>query len=327
MPRPSIQTFGFAWTRVAELEFSFGRVPQAKKALERGLSLAPRNPAAHALRGFLLSAENNINAAKDSFEKAISLDSALGNAWLGRGLCAIRQGHAEEGRRDLQAAAALEPNRAIFHSYLGKAFSNVGDEPKARKDLDRAKQLDPLDPTPWIYSAIENRQDSRINEAVRDLEKSIELNDNRRVYRSQFLLDQDRAVRSANLAAIYQDDGMDDLSVREATRGVDSDYSNASSHLFLANSYNALRDPKRINLRYETPWFNELLLANLLAPVGGGPFVSVRLRTGILEIIRSEPLWDQFDLHLLQHRRTARNRFAVRHLWQRELLARYRVSI
>jgi tetratricopeptide (TPR) repeat protein len=281
--------FGFAWTRVAELEFSFGRVPPAKKALARGRSLAPRNPAAHALQGFLLSAENNINAAKVSFEKAISLDSALGNAWLGRGLCAIRQGHPEEGRRDLQAAAALEPNRAIFHSYLGKALSNVGDEQKARKDLDRAKQLDPLDPTPWIYSAIENRQDSRINEAVRDLEKSIELNDNRRVYRSKFLLDQDRAVRSANLAAIYQEDGMDDLSVREATRGVDSDYSNASSHLFLANSYNALRDPKRINLRYETPWFNELLLANLLAPVGGGPlsqFVSEQEYSKLFEANR-----------------------------------------
>jgi tetratricopeptide (TPR) repeat protein len=283
------QTFGFAWTRVAELEFGFGRVPQAKEALEKGLNLAPRNPAAHALRGFLLSAENNINGARDSFEKALSLDSALGNAWLGRGLCAIRQGHAEEGRRDLQAAAALEPNRSILHSYLGKAFSNAGDEQKARKDLDRAKQLDPGDPTPWIYAAIENRQDSRINEAVRDLEKSIELNDNRQVYRSQFLLDQDRAVRSANLAAIYQEDGMDDLSVREATRGVDSDYSNASAHLFLANSYNALRDPQRINLRYETPWFNELLLANLLAPVGGGPlsqFVSEQEYSKLFEADR-----------------------------------------
>ncbi len=160
---------------MADLQFSFGRVPQAKEALEKGLRFAPRNPSAHALRGFLLSAENNINDAKDSFEKAMSLDGALGNAWLGRGLCLIRQGHEEAGRRDLQVAAALEPNRSIFHSYLGKAFSNVGEESRARKELGRAKALDPLDPTPWIYSAIENRQDSRINEAVRDLEKSIEL--------------------------------------------------------------------------------------------------------------------------------------------------------
>jgi hypothetical protein len=40
--------------------------------------------------------------------------------------------------------------------------------------------------------------------------------------------------------------------------------------LFLANSYDALRDPKLINLRYETPWFSELLLANLLTPVEAG---------------------------------------------------------
>ena len=281
--------FGFAWTRVAELHFSFGRIPQAKAALEKGVQLSPRNPAAHALLGFLFSAENKINQAKGAFENAMAIDGALGDAWLGRGLCLIRQGRDEDGRRDLQVAAALEPNRAFFHSYLGKAFSNDGNEPKARLELGRAKTLDPKDPTPWIYSAIENKQDSQINEAVRDLEKSEELNDNRRVYRSQFLLDQDRAVRSANLAAIYQADGMEDVSVREATRGVDSDYATASSHLFLANSYNALRDPKRINLRYETPWFNELLLANLLSPVGGGPlsqFVSEQEYSKLFEADR-----------------------------------------
>ena len=83
--------------------------------------------------------------------------------------------------------------------------------------------------------------------------------------------------------------GCIDLSVREASRGVNDDYSNASSHLFLANSYNALRDPTRINLRYETPWFNELLLANLLAPVGGGPlsqFVSEQEYSKIFEANR-----------------------------------------
>jgi len=281
--------FGFAWTRVAELHFSFGRIPPAKAALEKGVQLSPRNPAAHALLGFLFSAENKINEAKGAFENAMAIDGALGNAWLGRGLCLIRQGKNEDGRRDLQVAAALEPNRSFFHSYLGKAFSNDGNEPKARLELGRAKTLDPKDPTPWIYSAIENKQDSRINEAVRDLEKSQELNDNRQVYRSQFLLDQDRAVRSANLAAIYQANGMEDVSVREATRGVDSDYATASSHLFLANSYNALRDPKRINLRYETPWFNELLLANLLSPVGGGPlsqFVSEQEYSKLFEADR-----------------------------------------
>ena len=64
---------------------------------------------------------------------------------------------------------------------------------------------------------------------MRDLEKSQELNKNRRVYRSQLLLDQDRAVRSANLANVYRDAGMTDVSVREAGRAVSADYANYSA--------------------------------------------------------------------------------------------------
>lgn len=116
---------GFAWTRVAESQFNLGRVPEAKAALETGLKLAPRSPATHALRGFLLSAENNLKDAKDAFETAIALHSALGDAWLGRGLCLIKLGQVEAGRRDLLTAAALEPNRAIFRRYLSENFSTV----------------------------------------------------------------------------------------------------------------------------------------------------------------------------------------------------------
>jgi tetratricopeptide (TPR) repeat protein len=262
---------GFAWTRLAELQFSFGRTKAALAALEQGLKLAPRNAQAHALRGYLLSAQNKIDAAQASFQEAVRLDGGLGNAWLGLGLTKIKQGRLAEGRADLQTAVTVEPTRSFHYSYHAKALSLANQNGLAQKDLDLAKQIDPKDPTPWLYSAIEAQQENRYNAAIHDLQQSVELNDNRRVYRSQFLLDQDGAVRSANLAKIYQNNGMTDLAVREATRAVESDYTNASAHLFLADSFNALRDPELISLRYQTAWFNELLLANLLAPVGGGP--------------------------------------------------------
>ena len=262
--------FGFAWARVAELEFSFGHAPQALAALEKALQLSPRNAEAISLKGYLLAAQNPISEALNFFDEAIEVDPALGNAWLGRGLGRIRQGHADAGWQDLQVAATLEPNRSALRSYLGKAFSNAGEGELARKELGLAERLDPKDPTPWLYSALLHQQENQINEGVAGLEKSQELNDNRSVFRSRLLLDQDRAVRSANLAAIYRDAGMTDVSVREASRAVNSDYANYSAHLFLANSYDALRDPKQINLRYETPWLSELLMANLLSPVGGG---------------------------------------------------------
>ncbi|MCL5743394.1 MAG: FecR domain-containing protein [Acidobacteria bacterium] len=268
--------FGLAWIRLAGLEFSFGNVRPAQKALARGLELAPDNAEGHALRGFLLAAGNRIREAQAAFQAALSLDPALGNAWLGRGLCRIRRGDLQGGRADLMVAAASEPQRSELRSYLAKAFADAKPfrlaplADRAGHELDLARRLDPRDPTPWLYSALLNQQGNHINDAVADLERSVELNTNRFVYRSQLLLDQDRAVRGANLANIYADAGLTDMSVREATRAVNSDYANASAHLFLANSYNALRDPRQVNVRYEAPWFSEFLLANLLAPVGAG---------------------------------------------------------
>ena len=138
--------FGFAWERVAELEFSFGRTDKAIAALDKSLQLSPRNAEALSLKGFLLAAQNKIAAAQNYFDQAIAIDGALGNAWLGRGLCLIRQGHSRAGRQDLQTAATLEPNRAILRSYVGKAFSNDGQNELAHKEIELAKKLDPNDP-------------------------------------------------------------------------------------------------------------------------------------------------------------------------------------
>jgi tetratricopeptide (TPR) repeat protein len=262
--------FGFASTRVAELEFSFGRAEAAEQALDQALAASPRNAQGQALKGFLLGARGRLVDAQSQFDRAIEIDPALGNAWLGRGLIKFRNGQTRAGREDLQVAATLEPNRSLLRSYLAKAFAQTWDEQHAAKELALAQKLDPNDPTPWLYSALLAEQQNQINDAISDLEKSKELNENRSVFRSRLLLDQDQAVRGANLAAIYRDANMFDVSVQEAARAVNSDYANFSAHLFLSSSFDALRDPRSINLRYETPWYSELLLANLLAPVGGG---------------------------------------------------------
>ncbi len=200
----------------------------------------------------------------------MAIDAALGNAWLGRGLCRIRRGDAAGGREDLLVAAALEPQRAELRSYLGKAYANADDYTRAYKELRLAKNLDPNDPTAWLYSALLEQQDNRINDAIGDLKKSEDLNDNRSVYRSQLLLDQDLAVRGANLAAMYQDAGMKEVGMIEASRAANYDYTDYSAHLFLANSYSQLVGPNAIDLRYETAMENEYLLANLLSPAAVG---------------------------------------------------------
>ncbi|HXJ58355.1 MAG TPA: TonB-dependent receptor [Verrucomicrobiae bacterium] len=262
--------FGFAWARLAELEFGFGRLEAASEALRTALPLAPRHAAAVALEGFQWCARNQIAAAESSFNHALELDPGFGNAWLGRGLCRIRRGEVTLGLEDLEVAAAAEPQRALLRSYLGKAFAEAGDSRRAEKELTLAKSLDPNDPSSWLYAALLDQQQNRINDGIRNLETSKRLNENRSLYRSRHLLDEDQAVRGANLSAIYRDAGFIDLSRREAVDAVNSDYANYSAHLFLANTYNELRDPSQVDLRYETAWFTEFLLANLLGPVGAG---------------------------------------------------------
>jgi Flp pilus assembly protein TadD len=267
---------GFAQERVAELEFSFGHAAAALAALKRSLELSPRNAEALALKGFALSAQNKLKEAMVYFEEAIKADGTLANGWLGRGLIRIKRNQVEAGRQDLETAAALEPNRAFLRSYLGKAwsmdryFQYTWNSHLAEKEFGRAMRLDPNDPTAWLYSALFEDQRNMINQAIRDLEHSEDLNGNRALYRSKFLLDQDQAVRSANLALIYEDAGFSDVATREATRSVEDNYANYSAHLFLADSYDALIDPKKSNVRYETPWEDELLLANLLSPINAG---------------------------------------------------------
>lgn len=262
--------FSFAWGRLAELEFSFGRIGPARTAIQKALAFAPENAQAIALNGFLLAAHSNSKAATVQFERALQIDPALGNAWLGRGLIRFQHGQEIQAREDLHVAATVEPRRSFLRSYLGKALAENGLREEAAKELRLAQTLDPGDPTPWLYSALLNQQRNQINRSITDLQHAQRLNTNRAVFRSKLLLEQDRAVRGANLASIYQDARLSEVSLHEASEAVHSDYANSAAHLFLAGTYDRLRDPRLRNLRYETVWLNELLLANLLAPVGAG---------------------------------------------------------
>ena len=262
--------FGFARTRVAELELGFDHRQAARMALDHALQLSPRNAQAVALEGFLALRENHPRAAQDWFDHAISMDGSLPKAWLGRALARARLGDDAGARRDLQVAATLEPNRGLFRSYLGKAWSQNRQDRLAAKEFALAKELDPHDPTAWLYSALHEYETHHINAAVQDLEHSIDLNDNRSIFRSRLQLDRDLATRSADLAAIYDAAGLYEVSQRAASRAIEESYSDFAGHLFLANSLQATEDPAQFDLRLESARESELLVANLLAPPGGG---------------------------------------------------------
>ncbi|NND71542.1 MAG: TonB-dependent receptor [Rhodothermales bacterium] len=127
-----------------------------------------------------------------------------------------------------------------------------------------SKQLDPLDPTPWFYNAIRMQTINRPVEALQDLQQSIELNDNRAVYRSRLALDEDLAVRGASITRIYENLGFNQLAQIEASRSLRLDPSNHSAHRFLSDAYSRLP-------QHEIARISELLQSQLLQPVNINP--------------------------------------------------------
>ena len=124
---------------------------------------------------------------------------------MGLGLAKIREGDLLEGRKELDIAVSLDPDNSLFRSYLGKGYYEEKRDPQAAAQYEMAKELDPKDPTPYFYDAIRKQTTNRPVEALQDMEKAIELNDNRAVYRSRLELDSDLAARSAALGRIYSD--------------------------------------------------------------------------------------------------------------------------
>lgn len=253
-----------AWARLAELHLSFGELTEAVDAARKSAALDPDLSRAQTVLGFADLTEVDTQAAKAAFERAIERDQADHLPRLGLGLTKIREGDLPGGGREIEIAVSLAPNNSLVRSYLGKTYFEQKRTGQTDREYAIAKELDPKDPTPWFYDAIQKQTTNRPVEALRDMETAIDLNDNRAVYRSRLLLDSDLAARSAALGRIYGDLGFQQLGLVEGWKSVNTDPSNFSAHRLLADSYAALP-------RHEVARVSELLQSQLLQPLNMTP--------------------------------------------------------
>ena len=251
---------GRAWARLAELWLTRGDLPRALDAAERAGTLSPGLARTQTVLGFARLAEIRLPEAAAAFEEAIRLESDSPWARLGLGLAKVRDGRLEEGRLDIEMAVALSPDDALLRSYLGKAYVEEKRDGLAAAQFDLARQLDPRDPTPWFYDAIRKQTLNRPVEALHDLQRAIELNDNRAVYRSRLLLDDDLAARGARVGRIHRDLGFEQLALLQGWKSVAADPGNDAAHRLLADNYLILP-------RHDIARDSELLQSQLLQPL------------------------------------------------------------
>ena len=197
-----------ARARGAELEMSLGRLDAALALAQEAVQLDPKLARTQTVLGFASLIRIDTAAASRSFERAIELDQSDPLPRLGLGLAKIRVGELAQGRGEIEIAAMLDPANSLVRSYLGKAYYEEKRDALADGQFGLAIGLDPRDPTPLLYRAVMEQAANQPVQAVRDLEQSIALNDNRAVFRSRLYLDQDLAARSVRLAYIYRDLGL-----------------------------------------------------------------------------------------------------------------------
>jgi tetratricopeptide (TPR) repeat protein len=252
------------WARLAELEMSEGNLDDARNAASQAVRLNPRLSRTQTVLGFAHLTRIRTAAAKQSFGEAIASDPTDPLPRLGLGLARIREGDLEEGRDEIELATTLDPGNALIRSYMGKAYYEEKRGKLASSQFDMAKDLDPKDPTPFFYDAIKKQTENRPVEALQDLQKAIELNDNRAVYRSREMLDQDLAARGAALGRIYNELGFGQRALVEGWRTITQDPSDYTSHRLLSDTYSALP-------RHDLARSSELLQSQLLQPINITP--------------------------------------------------------
>lgn len=252
------------WARQAELELSLGQLKASHNSAQRAFELDPKLERTQTVMGFSHLFGLDFDQARQNFESAVRLDSTSPLARLGLGLTKIRNGDLEAGRQDLEIAAILDPNNSLIRSYLGKAYYEEKRDRLAGDQLDLAKQRDRNDPTPYFYDAIRKQTTNRPIEALHDLQKAIELNHNRGVYRSKLQLDEDLAARSASLGRIYNNLGFQWRGLVQGWNSVNDDPTNYSAHRLLADNYAAFP-------RHEISRVSELLQSQLLQPANMTP--------------------------------------------------------
>jgi tetratricopeptide (TPR) repeat protein len=207
---------------------------------------------------------------------------------LGLGLAKFREGKIEEGRREMEVAASLDPNNSMIRSYLGKAYFEEKKRDLTEREYQNAKELDPKDPTPFFYDALQKQLTNRPVEALKDMETAIENNKNRAVYRSQLQMDADLAARSSALGRIYTDLGFEQVAMVEGWTSITQDPSSYTAARFLADTY-ASRE------RSEVARVSELLRSQLLQPQNITPIQPSQAISNLLLLSSLGPIGTSFN--------------------------------
>ena len=273
--------FVSAYVYLAKIWLGSEYLGRARKTVDKALQMAPQDAQVLSLAGFVRLAYRDYSGASQLWNRALRADPRFGEPHLGLAVYHFRYREFPRGLEEMLTATLLDPRVASYQTELGKALYQTRSFDRALEVYDYAKTLDPKDPTPYFYKGIGLSDLNRPGEAVQEINKSIELNDNVAMFRSRSLLDQDRAVRNASLARAYQQLGLTDWALSKAVTAVKYQPTNSSAHLFLKDVLLASRAANEAPFLTAGLLFStantEAALYRVLSPANQTTFSSLQL--------------------------------------------------
>ena len=272
--------------QLATILFGSGDNERALHMVNLALDIDPNNVQALNLKGFIALAENDSSSALTLWQDVVKRNRANAETHFGLSLALMRKGEVEQAMQHIASAVLLDPQRSMYLSYWGKMLYQIGRHDRALTVLESAILKDPEDPTPHLYKSIILRDLNRPGESIESMQNARYLNNNRGVYRSRSLLDQDLAVQNVDLSRLYTQLGLNEWAHKSAIESIHQDYTNVSAHILNAGAYAQMGDrPYAL--------FNEALLARLYQPANINAFSSYNSYTSLYEAPAT-----QFDLAL-----------------------------
>ncbi len=115
---------------------------QAEADFQRAIRLLPKNPGPHAGYAYLLLARGRLNEAISQIRAGLSLDPLSLSLMILDGIFRLLKGDYLGAQESLQGSLELEPHYALLHSYLGLAYSRLGEMGKAIAAARRAVEIE-----------------------------------------------------------------------------------------------------------------------------------------------------------------------------------------
>jgi tetratricopeptide (TPR) repeat protein len=127
---------------------NIGESSLAKADVDHALALDAKNYIAWALRGEILSMDNQYQPALQAFNRSIEINPTWAMAYMDRGILQQEQGNLAEALEDMDRAVELGQGYILVYTMRSRLRYQLGDISGARSDNQKALRYSP----PWMLS-------------------------------------------------------------------------------------------------------------------------------------------------------------------------------